>query len=449
MSALMALSAALDALWSNRLRSALTMLGIVIGVAAVIVMVAIGAGSQVQVAQQIERLGSNLITVSPGTATATGARLGAGSRMTLTEDDAAAIQDQIPAVEVAGVMWWGRGQAIRGNRNWSTRIHGIDPEFLVARNWDVGHGRALAHEDVDRAAKVALLGQTVAFMLFGDDNPVGETLRLRNVPFVVAGVLEGKGQSASGQDYDDVVYVPISTARRSMTTARTAESARPVSAISGRARFAGPGPAPDGDGGLARRRVINLNEFPVRGVDAIVVKARDAASVAVAEDEVARLLRQRHRLAPGAPDDFQVRNHAEIAEARKASAATLAAMLATIAAVSLVVGGIGIMNIMLVSVTERRQEIGLRMAVGARRRDILRQFLIEAVTLSLIGGAAGVMLGLAASSTVAHVVDVEPIVEPPAILIAFAFAGAVGVLFGWYPAHQAARLDPIVALRHE
>ncbi|HEX4882541.1 MAG TPA: ABC transporter permease [Casimicrobiaceae bacterium] len=410
MTLLATLKVALAALRTNKLRSALTMLGIIIGVAAVIAMVGVGAGAQARVEDQIKALGSNLIIVLSGNFTAGGARMGAGSQPTISEDDAYAIQREVHTVEASAPQLRGSGQVVFGNSNWGTSILGITPEYLVARNWSVSAGRAIEPQDVDASTKVVLLGQSVVRSLFGEADPVGETVRIRRVPHEVIGVLERKGQSMVGQDQDDVVLIPIST---------------------------------------ARKRVLGGQQVKSRYVGSITVKVQDGADVAEAEQEIRDLLRQRHRLQASQEDDFFLRNLAEVLAAQEASSRVLAMLLAAIASVSLVVGGIGIMNIMLVSVTERTREIGLRMAVGARGSDILLQFLVEAVTLALIGGLVGIGLGVAASFAVGHFAGWRTEVDAAAVLLAVGFAGAIGVFFGFYPARKAARLAPIDALRHE
>jgi len=410
MTLLATLKVALAALRTNKLRSLLTMLGIIIGVAAVIAMVGVGAGAQARVEDQIKSLGSNLIIVLSGNFTGGGVRMGAGSQPTISEDDAYALQREIPAVEAAAPQLRGSGQVIFGNSNWNTSVLGVTPEYLTARNWSVVSGRALTPQDVESAAKVVMLGQSVVRSLFGEADPVGETVRIRRVPHEIVGVLERKGQSMVGQDQDDVVLIPIST---------------------------------------ARKRVLGGQQVKSRSVGAITVKVQDGGDVAAVEQELRDLLRQRHRLQPNQEDDFFLRNLAEVLAAQEASSRILALLLAAIASVSLVVGGIGIMNIMLVSVTERTREIGLRMAVGARGRDILLQFLVEAVTLALIGGLVGIVLGVAASYAVGHFAGWRTEVDAAAVLLAVGFAGAIGVFFGFYPARKAARLAPIDALRHE
>jgi len=401
---------AVRALRVNKLRSALTMLGIVIGVGAVITMVAVGAGAQARVAEQIQSLGSNMIVVLSGSVTSGGVRLGSGSQLTITEEDAWAIQREIPLVEAAAPTMRGGAQIIYGNLNWATSIQGVTPEYFTARDWLAVSGRTLTQEDIDGATKTALLGQTVTFNLFGDSDPVGQVIRIKNVPFTVVGVLDRKGQTTYGQDQDDTVVIPLST---------------------------------------AKKKVLGVSQANARSVGSISVKVREAPMMAAAEEEIRGLLRQRHRLQPYQDDDFWIRNLAEVLESQEASSRVLTILLAAIASVSLLVGGIGIMNIMLVSVTERTREIGLRMAVGARGRDILTQFLVEAVTLSLIGGVIGIGFGLVGTYAIAHFAEWRTLVDPRAILVAFGFAAAVGIFFGFYPARKAAGLNPIDALRYE
>jgi putative ABC transport system permease protein len=401
---------ALRALRVNKLRSALTMLGIVIGVGAVITMVAVGAGAQARVAEQIQSLGSNLIVVLSGSVTSGGVRLGSGSQLTITEDDAWAIQREIPLVEAAAPTTRGGAQVVYGNLNWATSIQGVTPEYFAARDWAVVAGRTFTQEDVDGATKVALIGQTVTFNLFGDTDPVDQVIRIKNVPFTVVGILDRKGQTTYGQDQDDTVLVPLST---------------------------------------AKKQVVGVSQANAKAVGSISVKVRQAPMMSAAEQEIRGLLRQRHRLQPYQDDDFWIRNLAEVLQSQEQSSQVLTMLLAAIASVSLLVGGIGIMNIMLVSVTERTREIGLRMAVGARSRDILAQFLVEAVTLSLIGGVIGIALGLVGTYSIAYFAAWSTLIDPRAIVLAFGFAAGVGIFFGFYPARKAAGLDPIEALRYE
>ena len=409
MTLLDAIISALDALRLHKLRSALTMLGIIIGVAAVIAMVAVGGGAREQVVAQIRSLGANLLIVMPGNITQGGVRLGSGAASTLTDDDAAAIMKEVPGVQVTAPYMRGSAQLIASGMNWATGVFGVDLGWFEAREWDVDSGRAFEPEEISRGAQVALIGQTVARNLYGGLDPVGQELRIRNVPFRVVGIMAKKGQSTWGQDQDDIVFVPLNT---------------------------------------ARQRVLGRNLANARAVGSIYVKVRDGESLSVAEEDVKALLRQRHRMQPGQDDDFSIRNLADIAATREASARTLALLLAAVAGVSLAVGGIGIMNIMLVSVTERTREIGLRLAVGARQRDILRQFLFEATGLAAIGGAIGVMLGVGAAYLISNAAGWPLLIQPESIVLAVAFSGLVGVFFGWYPALRASRLDPIEALRH-
>ena len=402
--------AALGAIRVNVLRSVLTALGIIIGVAAVIVMISVGAGAQKQIDDVIKRLGSNLVIVVPGTTTSGGARGARGSRPTITEDDAIAIQNEIPTVQVTAPSVRGSGQVIFGSKNWSTVIRGVTPEYGIAREWEIAHGRWFSDEEVRASAKVALIGETVSENLFGDENPVGQIIRIKRVPFTVLGTLVGKGETPMGNDMDDAVFVPLTT---------------------------------------AKKRILGGRRLSGRLVGVVFVKSHNAEVVDDTIREMTNLLRQRHKIRPGQPDDFYVRNLSSILEARASSSRVMTLLLAAVALVSLLVGGIGIMNIMLVSVTERTREIGLRMAVGAKGRDILLQFLIEAVTLSLIGGLIGIALGLGGSFSIATIGDWPAIVQPMSVLLAFGFAAAVGVFFGFYPARKAARLDPIEALRYE
>jgi putative ABC transport system permease protein len=404
------LKVALRALAVNKLRSALTMLGIVIGVGAVIVMIAVGGGAQARVEEQIRALGSNLLMVLSGSTTAGGVRLGSGSGFTITEDDAAAINREIPDALAAPALRGG-AQVVWGNANWSTQIYGITPEYLAARQWSLAAGREFEPAEMSGAGKVALVGSTVARQLFGAADPLDQVIRIKRVPFTVIGVLETKGQTMIGTDQDDVILIPITA---------------------------------------ARTRVLGAaNQARQRSVGTIWVKVADGVDSKRVEEQVRSLLRQRHRVQPGADDDFFIRNLAEVMAAQEASGRVLSLLLAAVASVSLVVGGIGIMNIMLVSVTERTREIGLRMAVGARTRDILGQFLVEAVTLSLVGGLAGVLLGIGAAMAIASFAGWRIVLSPEAIALAVAVAFGIGVFFGFYPARKAARLNPVEALRFE
>ncbi len=407
---LQALRIALRSLKVNKLRTALTMLGIMIGVAAVIAMVSVGTGAQARVAEQIQSLGSNLIIALSGSTNQAGVRLGQGSQTTITEDDASAIAREVPAVQVAAPSSRGNAQVVYGNLNWSTAIQGVTADYVEARDWPVDVGRPILQEDVDGATKIALLGQTTAQNLFGDADPIGQIIRIKKVPFTVAGLLSRKGQSAWGQDQDDVIFVPLST---------------------------------------AKKKVLGVSQANARSVGSISIKIRPDENMTEAETQIRELLRQRHRLQPAQDDDFWLRNLSEVLQTQEESSKVMTYLLAAIASVSLLVGGIGIMNIMLVSVTERTREIGLRMAVGARSRDILTQFLVEAVTLSLIGGVIGIALGVGGSNAINALAEWRTVLAPEAILLAFGFSAAIGIFFGFYPARKASRLDPIEALRYE
>jgi putative ABC transport system permease protein len=398
------------ALRLNKLRSSLTILGIVIGVGAIIAMVAVGAGAQARVAEQMRSLGSNLVVVTAGSATNRGVRGGGGSNVTLTEDDAMALQREIPAVQAAAPTWGSTRQVVHHYLNWGTLIQGMTPEWLEVKEWPLAEGRPISADDLRSAAKVALVGQTAAQNLFGDESPIGLTIRIDRVPFTVIGVLDRKGQNTWGHDQDDTVMVPLSTARQKL-----------FGRIRGKAR----------------------------AIWVITVKIWEGEDFVDAQLQIRELLRQRHRVPPDQDDDFTLRNPFETSQAQAEASRVMTRLLAAIGSISLLVGGIGIMNIMLVSVTERTREIGLRMAVGARRRDILAQFLVEAVTLSLIGGVVGIAVGLGGSQAISHFAEWRTQVAAEAVLVAFGFAGAIGVLFGLYPARKAARLDPIEALRYE
>ncbi|MBM4182111.1 MAG: ABC transporter permease [Betaproteobacteria bacterium] len=401
---------ALRSLRANKLRSLLTALGIIIGVAAVIAMLAVGEGAKRTVAEQLRSLGTNLMMVMPGTVTSSGVRISTFGRNTLTEADARAIQDEVPYVLAAAPAQRGSGQIIHGNLNWPSQIFGVTPDFLVAREWRMASGRALDENDLRSSAKVAVVGQTVAQMLFGGTDPVGQAIRVRFVPFTIVGLLDAKGRNAEGVDQDDIVLIPLSTAR-------------------GRILWQQPG--------------------RLRTVGQISVKMADGADMLEAETRVRELLRQRHRLQPDQDDDFNIRNLSEVVKAEQAASRVLSGLLAAVASVSLLVGGIGIMNIMLVSVTERTREIGIRLAVGARRRDILTQFLAEAVILSLGGALVGIALGVGGSLALEHFAGWQVVLGGGAILLAVASASVVGVFFGWYPARKASRMAPIEALRYE
>ncbi|MGA8892138.1 MAG: ABC transporter permease [Anaeromyxobacteraceae bacterium] len=409
MNPLQTLRVALRALTRNKMRSFLTTLGVVIGVSAVIAMVAIGDGAKARVEATFAAMGSNMLIVIPGSSTAGGAMGGFGSMPTLTWDDLRAIQTEIPTVRAAAPQLRTNAQVASEDQNWGTQILGSSPEYFQIRTWPASEGTLLTQADVDTGTKVAVIGQTVADKLFGQNtNPTGHSIRIKNVPFTVVGVLARKGQSQWGQDYDDIVIVPYSTYQQKVKG--------------------------------------SLKNF-VEG--SIAVSATSADTTSRAESQIRALLRDRHRLPLGADDDFSIRNLSEVASAQQEGTRTLTTLLAAIAAVSLLVGGIGIMNIMLVSVTERTREIGLRMAVGAKPADIRLQFLVEALTLAITGGLIGVALGVFGAWRLATSFGWEVLYRPDVIAIAVGFSGLVGVVFGLYPAHKASRLDPITALRFE
>ncbi|MFO0696198.1 MAG: ABC transporter permease [Polyangiales bacterium] len=397
------------ALVRNKLRTFLTTLGIIIGVAAVIAMVAIGDGAKAQVEASFAAMGSNILIVIPGTTTAGGAHGGFGSMPTLTWDDLRAIREEVPTVRAAAANLRTAAQVLSEDQNWTTSVQGTSPAFFAIRNWPAAKGELFTESDVEGRNKVVVLGATVAEKLFGaGSNPVGQVVRIKNVPFQVVGVLATKGQSPMGQDYDDCAIVPETVFQASI------------------------------QGGL--QSFIN---------GAIVVSATSPETLARAQRQITDLLRDRHHLVEGTDDDFSIRNLTEMASMQQQGTETLTLLLASIAAVSLLVGGIGVMNIMLVSVTERTREIGLRMAIGAKPRDILAQFLVEALTLSIAGGILGVLLGLYAAESLATRFGWPLLIRPEIVAVAVGFSALVGVGFGMYPATKAARLDPIEALRYE
>jgi putative ABC transport system permease protein len=403
------LRVAVRALLRNKMRSFLTTLGIIIGVGAVIAMVAIGEGAKAKVEEAFAAMGSNLLIVMPGSTNTGGARGGFGSMPTLTWDDLRAIQNEVATVRYAAPILRSSAQVMSEDQNWSTQVQGTTPEYFLIRTWPVARGVPITQSDVESGAKVTVLGQTVVDKLFGENSdPVGQMVRIKNIPFQVVGVLAKKGQSAMGQDYDDAAYVPYTTFGAKI------------------------------QGGL--HNYLN-------GI--IFVGATSQADTARAETQISNLLRDRHHIASGTDDDFFIRNLTELASSQQEGTRTLTTLLASIAAVSLVVGGIGIMNIMLVSVTERTREIGLRMAVGAKPRNILLQFLVEALTLSTMGGLIGIALGLIAASVLAAKFGWPTLVRPDIIAISVAFSAGVGIGFGLYPARKASQLDPIDALRYE
>jgi putative ABC transport system permease protein len=398
---------ALVAIRRNAVRSALTMLGVIIGVASVIAMIALGSGARAAIDAQIQQQGTNVIYVSAGSfGRGPGmARGGAGSTTTLTLEDAQTIARDIPLIARMSPMARGRAQVVAGNQNWNTSIEGGNEDYILIRNWPLASGDNFTAREVLVAEKVALLGPTVAKTLFPDSDPVGQIIRVKNLPFRVTGVLTSKGQNQWGQDQDDIIIAPYTTVQKKL--------------------------------------------LGITFIQQIVLSATSSDAVEPAAVEITKLMRQRHKIQDPTDDDFTVRTVAEMAATRTEMANTMTMLLMSVASVSLLVGGIGIMNIMLVSVTERTREIGLRMAVGARTRDILRQFLAEAVSLSIVGGAVGVLLGMSVSRLLTTGLGWPTVITPTSILVAFAFAGAVGVFFGFYPARKAAELDPIEALRYE
>jgi putative ABC transport system permease protein len=405
-----AVRSAFRALAANTLRSILTMLGIIIGVAAVITMIAVGRGATDRVQEQMKGLGSNIMLVMPGGLTAGGVRLGASTGQGLSEDDANAIARDVPEVQVAAPSMRTGAQVIAGNTNWSTSIMGGTNDYLEARDWPLQSGRAFEAAEIQGSAKVAMIGQTVATQLFGESDPLDQVIRVKKVPVTIIGILDKKGQNSMGQDQDDIVIVPIST---------------------------------------YRNRIQGGNAGKLKRIGSISVKVKEGQSMKIAEENIKDLLRQRMKVQPGGDEPFTIRNLTEILQAQEESSKVMTMLLAAVAGISLVIGGIGIMNIMLVSVTERTREIGLRMAVGARGKDILTQFLIEAVTLSLIGGAIGVMLGAIATWAVGQFAGWQVSMTLASIFLATGFSAFVGIFFGFYPARKASKLLPIQALRYE
>lgn len=411
MSALESLRIAMRALRVNKLRSVLTVLGIVVGVGAVVCMVSVGAGAQAEVSEKIRTLGANLLLVLPGAKNSGGARLESGTQPTLTEEDAASIRRELVDVQVAAPLLSRSMPLVATNRNWVTVVAGINADYLVAREWQIASGRSFTSDEITSGTKVAIVGSVIVEELFNGRAGIGETFRIGSVPFTVIGVLDRKGLGAAGRSQDDVVFIPLSAAK-----------SRVLGAVRGTTREA---------------------------LDFISIKVSDASAMPEIERELEALLRQRHRIRGDAPSDFRIENPADVLFARGAAVRLLGSLLIAVAAVSLVVGGISIMNIMLVSVTERTREIGLRMAVGASRRDIRWQFLIEALILALMGGLVGAISGAVAAVAIALKAGWPILISPWAIILACGFAAFIGISFGLYPAHRAARLDPIVALRFE
>jgi putative ABC transport system permease protein len=401
----MTLRIALRALMRNKLRAFLTMLGIIIGVGAVIAMVAIGEGAKATIRSQIASLGTNVLIILPGTSVQGGVRTGSGGVNTLVDGDAKAMMRELPAVAFASPALRRPEQVVAGNLNWLTLTQGVAPEFQQIRDWQVAEGRFIHDGDIESAAKVAVVGETVVNQLFGSDDPIDAVIRIRNIPFRVVGVLATKGQTSQGTDQDDTIIIPYTT---------------------------------------MQKRLMRITF-----VQSIVASAINAERLPEAQAQITALLRQRHRIGPDREDDFYIRNLSDIAEAASTSARVMAVLLGTVASISLLVGGIGIMNIMLVSVTERTREIGIRMAVGARRKHIMLQFLVEAVVMAATGGCIGILLGIGSSEILNDWAQWPTHISASIIAVAFFFSGAVGVFFGFYPAKKAASLDPIDALRYE
>jgi putative ABC transport system permease protein len=398
------------ALRSNLLRSILTTLGIIIGVAAVIILVAVGSGARSEVEKQIASLGSNMLGVFSGSSRVMGRAAGAGTELPLSEADLAAIRDKVEGVTAISGQLNGSGPVVNGNTNWTTTLSGVHQDFATVRDWPVVSGRDFIVQDVRASAKVAILGQSVVKQLFQGEDPVGATIRIKNAPFQVIGVLGLKGPSNFGRDQDDLVLMPMTT---------------------------------------ARQQIVGKSQVQADQVGQIYIKFTPGTDLAVAQEDIETMMRQRRRIQPGGEDNFNVRNLAEFMKARTEVLSTMTYLLGATSIISLIVGGIGIMNIMLVSVTERTREIGLRMAVGGRKSDIMRQFLVEAVTLCLIGGLLGTVLGVGSAAIVANAAQWPVLISPGIIVLAMGAAAATGIVFGYFPARRAAGLNPIDALRSE